>query len=120
MLQDETCGGALTLDLYSLVGAEEPDHEEYVGCWSDTDESRVMEDMLVDESMTTAMCREHCESSAAVYYATQYGNECFCGYSSDPEDYEVHGGGTCHMHCAGDSETACGELLGKNTRGGVG
>lgn len=119
-LQAETCGGQLTLDLYKLVSAEEPDHEEYVGCWSDTDESRVMQDMLVDNDMTTDMCRDHCEGSDAVYYATQYGSECFCGYSSDPEDYEAHGPGTCHMHCAGDSESACGELLTRTGQGCVG
>jgi len=41
---------------------------EYQGCYGD-EEARVMSDMLVDEGMTTEMCRNHCEGSK--FYATQ-------------------------------------------------
>lgn len=38
----------------------------------------------------------------------QFSNECFCGQSDVPADYEVHGEGVCHMRCAGDDPVACG------------
>lgn len=37
-----------------------------------------MTDMLVDDGMTTAMCRSHCEGTGAEYYATQVRVVCVC------------------------------------------
>lgn len=75
-VQDEICGGYYAFDLYRLISAEEPTDPEYVGCYRDTDEERVMTDMLVDENMTTAICRSHCEGTGAEYYATQVCSLC--------------------------------------------
>ncbi|CAM9495915.1 unnamed protein product, partial [Scytosiphon promiscuus] len=83
------------------------DTDEYEGCFADT-EQRVMADMLVDDDMTQVLCRSHCEDNGALYYATQYGNECFCGYSNAASDYEIYGEATCDMKCAGDSSSKCG------------
>ncbi|CAN0423325.1 unnamed protein product, partial [Hapterophycus canaliculatus] len=82
--------------------------DEYVGCFADT-RQRVMTDMLVDNDMTPDLCRSHCEDNGASYYATQYANECFCGYSNEGSDYEIYGPATCDMQCAGDSSIDCGE-----------
>lgn len=43
---------------------------EYAGCFIDMRE-RVLTDMLVDDDMTTDLCRSHCEDNGAKYYATQ-------------------------------------------------
>lgn len=71
--QGEYCGGYDAFDLYELEWAEEPDHEEYVGCYADTSDQRVMTNMLVDQYMTTHMCRNHCQNTGAEYYGTQVG-----------------------------------------------
>lgn len=42
----------------------------------------------------------------------QYGNECFCGESDEPSDYEVNGPNVCHMPCYGDDSVACGGYWG--------
>lgn len=47
----------------------------------------------------------------------QYGNECFCGTSSDESDYTVYGTGICHMRCSGDDSVSCGESLGGASQG---
>lgn len=75
--QEETCGGPDSFDLYRLIGAAMPTDPEYVGCYSDTNEERVMTNMLVDNGMTTAFCRSHCEGTGSKYYATQVG-VCVC------------------------------------------
>ncbi|CAM9721826.1 unnamed protein product [Ascophyllum nodosum] len=104
----QTCGGTDAFDLYKLEWASEPDDEEFVGCFGDDKDDRVLDEMIVTQSMTPSVCREHCVDKAAKFYATQYGNECFCGTSSDVSDYQVHGTGICHMRCAGEYMTSCG------------
>lgn len=57
-------------------------------------------------------CEKYSSSAPAVRYAAscvQYGNECWCG-NSDPSAYEETLG-VCHMQCAGDSTSPCGECL---------
>ncbi|CAN0291182.1 unnamed protein product [Ascophyllum nodosum] len=46
--------------------------------------------------MTSTVCRDHCTHKNTMYYATQYGNECWCGTSGLFADYEKHGKGTCN------------------------
>ncbi|CAM9643375.1 unnamed protein product, partial [Sphacelaria rigidula] len=106
---DTTCGGYYAFDLYQLEWAEAPTSEEYVGCFADSKHDRVMFNMMVSQNMTETVCRDHCVNiPGTLYYATQYGTECFCGHSSNPVDYEIHGTGVCHMECGGDPSVACG------------
>lgn len=51
--------------------APEPDDEEYVGCFGDDADNRVMGDMIIQDDMTPGVCREHCLNRSAKYYGTQ-------------------------------------------------
>ncbi|CAN0567110.1 unnamed protein product, partial [Laminaria digitata] len=50
-------------------------------------------------------CALLCEGSA--YFGTEYGNECFCGPSTD--DPKSLGERTCDRRCAGDADQICGD-----------
>eukprot|EP00903_Cladosiphon_okamuranus_P006097 g6007.t1 len=79
---------------------------EYVGCYSDTREDRVLFDKLDSPDMTTELCLEHC--SGAAFMATQYSYECFCSTDEDLE-YDRYGdGAVCDMNCLGDESETCG------------
>ena len=53
------------------------------------------------------VCFEHCNNSeGALYYGTQWGEECWCGY--DEDSYDRLGSATCDRPCAGDSTLFCG------------
>eukprot|EP00904_Undaria_pinnatifida_P006971 jgi/Undpi1/3403/HiC_scaffold_15.g06776.m1 len=104
----QTCGGVNAFDLYRMEWAPASDSPEYKGCYMDIKNDRVMGDMMEAEMMTPVMCREHCMGKGVVTYATQFGNECWCGTSAGMEEYSKHGEGVCHMRCSGDNEIACG------------
>lgn len=77
--QDESCGGYDAFDLYELVWPAESTDSEYLDCYNDKKEDRIMSDMLVDPDMTQAVCRTHCEGLDSMYYATQVGGVCVGG-----------------------------------------
>ncbi|CAN0291073.1 unnamed protein product, partial [Ascophyllum nodosum] len=106
--ESERCGGNYAFDLYKLEWPDTPADPEYMDCYADDEEERVMSNMHVSDVMTSGVCRDHCKDKKALYYATQYGNECWCGTSDVFADYEKHGRGTCHMRCTGDTSVACG------------
>ncbi|CAM9435049.1 unnamed protein product [Sphacelaria rigidula] len=87
-----------------------PSSQEYLSCFKDEYGDRVMEDRLISQDMTSSRCRTHClqVDPGHKYYATQYGNECWCGKSETFVDYDRHGLGDCNMECAGDSSEPCG------------
>lgn len=60
-------------DLYRLQWPEEPEDPEYVGCYHDDTQDRVLTHTIAVEGMTTAVCREYCSEKNAPYYATQVG-----------------------------------------------
>ena len=51
--------------------AAEPSDPEYMDCYSDRKEDRVMSQMYVDPDMTQSACRSHCEGY--MYYGLQVG-----------------------------------------------
>lgn len=70
-LQNESCGGTWAFDLYKLEWASPSTDPEYVDCYADTKDDRVMDDMLTLDGMTPSVCRAHCEGKGNSYYATQ-------------------------------------------------
>lgn len=50
----------------------EPTDPEYMDCFADKKEDRVMSKMHVAPDMTQAACRSHCDGY--MYYATQVGS----------------------------------------------
>eukprot|EP00903_Cladosiphon_okamuranus_P013409 g12494.t1 len=105
----ETCGGFKAFNLYKIEEPIEPDSDEYVGCFADDKEDRVMtHEIRGEDDMTQAVCRAHCEAFDSPFYATQYGDECWCGRSDDVMDYQRHGPGVCLAACRGDPAIACG------------
>lgn len=61
----------MAFDLYKLQWASQPVDSEYMGCYRDMTDRRLMTDMIWDESMTPSLCRQHCEGTGAMYYGTQ-------------------------------------------------
>lgn len=66
-----TCGGYFAFDLYKLSWPESSTSEEYIECFADLKTNRVMDDMMIMNDMTPAMCREHCVSLTAKFYGLQ-------------------------------------------------
>lgn len=60
-----------SIDLYKLWWPNEPEDPEYVGCYADSVDDRVLTDMTYSDGMTTAVCNAHCSDKGALYYATQ-------------------------------------------------
>lgn len=76
VVQNESCGGLHSFDLFKLWLPEAPhadEYPEYLGCFADDQHDRVMTNMIAAESMTPALCREHCSDKDASFYGTQVG-----------------------------------------------
>lgn len=72
LLQEEICGGTWAFSLYKLPWPAAPTaDDEYLACYRDTRDERVMTDKITLGHMTPAICREHCSKNEALYYATQ-------------------------------------------------
>lgn len=65
------CGGTNAFDLYKLAWAEASTDPEYMACYADKRDDRIMGNDMIQENMTQAVCREHCIMHEALYYATQ-------------------------------------------------
>ncbi|CBJ26447.1 conserved unknown protein [Ectocarpus siliculosus] len=105
----ETCGGLYAFDLYKLDGPMPSDSREYVGCFADDQEDRALANKIkFQDNMTQDVCRVYCERFGSSFYATQYGDECWCGATDDVEEYKRHGDGECIAGCFGDPAIACG------------
>lgn len=83
-----------------------PDDYEYSGCYIDDGLNRVHSGAFFKEipTMTPEDCNERCKGSP--FFATEFGNECFCGMPGD--DYAALGEGICNFDCAGDETQVCG------------
>ncbi|CAM9703874.1 unnamed protein product [Ectocarpus fasciculatus] len=82
---------------------------QYIGCFTDSQEDRVLDDMLSSrDAMSAEKCYEHCMEKGAEYMATQWARECFCSDNKDLE-YDRHGSGAvCDMECTGVEGEMCG------------
>ena len=111
---EQTCGGEKSVDIYRTNDRRNDDKQiddsnEYMDCFSDDEEERVMDYFTVIENLTPAKCRLHCSSIRnSLYYALQHGKECFCGSSDVFSDYDKYGVGKCDVPCEGDSDETCG------------
>ncbi|CAM9648942.1 unnamed protein product, partial [Ectocarpus fasciculatus] len=79
---------------------------EYVGCFHDNQEDRILGDKLDSVEMTTELCLAHCTELGAAFMATQFGFECWCS-ADELLDYERHYemndvDAVCDMSCRGD------------------
>ncbi|CAM9855150.1 unnamed protein product, partial [Scytosiphon promiscuus] len=103
------CGGFDSFSLYDLEGGElpsPPTDDNYVGCFADDQNDRVLGAQSSSSEMTSEACASYCadESPGNTHYATQWGQECWCAAEVDLR----HGDGTCDMACTGDAGTTCG------------
>ncbi|CAM9717047.1 unnamed protein product, partial [Ectocarpus sp. 4 AP-2014] len=103
------CGGILSFSLYELEEAvlpTSPPDDNYVGCFADDRQDRVLGAQTFSSEMTSEACATYCanESSGNKFYATQYGEECWCAPSVNLR----HGESTCDYACTGAAETTCG------------
>ncbi|CAM9199998.1 unnamed protein product [Ectocarpus sp. 12 AP-2014] len=79
-----------------------PSDASFLGCFADADD-RVFSVSTASASMTSATCAAICSDYA--YYATQFGEECWCGNN---DAYDTNGVAVCDMECAGDASDICG------------
>eukprot|EP00752_Nemacystus_decipiens_P012579 g11140.t1 len=103
------CGGFDAFTLYDMEDAvfpSPPSDSNYMGCFADDQRDRVLDTMAVQSNMDSEVCAAICldQSPNNKYYATQYGEECWCAAEIDLR----HDGGTCDYACPGDPETTCG------------
>eukprot|EP00752_Nemacystus_decipiens_P007837 g7002.t1 len=103
------CGGVDSFTLYQLedgVIPSPPSDSNYVGCFADDRNDRVLDTLVVRSNMNSEVCAAIClnESPSNKYYATQYGEECWCAAEVDLR----HGEAKCDLACAGDPATTCG------------
>eukprot|EP00903_Cladosiphon_okamuranus_P014055 g13064.t1 len=101
------CGGFDSFSLYDLEELPSPPTDKnYMGCFADDRNERVLGAKSSSREMTSEACASYCteESPDNTYYATQWGQECWCAAEIDLR----HGDGTCDIACTGDSGTTCG------------
>eukprot|EP00903_Cladosiphon_okamuranus_P022768 g20960.t1 len=108
-----TCGGYNAFDLFEMKRTPSPPTDSpsaptgsnYRGCFRDNKKDRVLDYMMTSRDMTSEKCATHCaKSSDNKYYATQYGEECWCAAQVDTRLRT----GTCDFACSGDARTTCG------------
>jgi len=107
---EDKCGGDNSVDVYRINNEYTSVEYEYMDCFLDKkEEERVMDYFVVIEDLTREKCRLHCSSIRnSMYYALQYGTECFCGTSDVFSDYDIYGPGVCDMECEGNPDEICG------------
>lgn len=69
--EEFSCGGEYSFDMYKLEWPEPSDDEEYVGCFVDAKDDRIMDNMITDDNMTPQLCRDHCENTYSIYYGVE-------------------------------------------------
>lgn len=91
--------------LYKLEVPEAPtDNSEYLGCYRDTRDDRVMTDKTASNGMDPVLCREYCVDRDALYYGTQVKGgrglpiPCALWASLEPEDEDPTSGIHGHVH----------------------
>jgi len=78
----------------------------YRGCYLDAVSSRTLKNgYFFGEDMTTAKCAGLCKNST--YFGTEYGGECYCGYTMGQAVKEVNSA-ECSLGCKGDKTQSCG------------
>ncbi|CAB1101161.1 unnamed protein product [Ectocarpus sp. CCAP 1310/34] len=99
-----TCGGFDSFQAFELGALDQP--EGYLGCFVDSQSSRLFSAPLVASASNTAeTCKATCAGFA--YYGLQYSEECFCGLAE--EDYTRLGtSDACGYRCSGDVLSTCG------------
>eukprot|EP00752_Nemacystus_decipiens_P005019 g4559.t1 len=86
---------------------------QYVDCFHDHPDDRVLGDMFEDvERMTPEVCRDYCTGLGAAFMAVQYAFQCFCSPDANLA-FDRHNDITgevpvCNMRCAGDEDQFCG------------
>eukprot|EP00752_Nemacystus_decipiens_P010944 g9726.t1 len=96
----------------SSESAMELEGADYLGCFHDNRQDRVLGDKFDDRAMTPELCRDHCTELGAVLMAVQYSFECWCS-SDSALDYNRHydmigEDAVCDMRCVGDEDKMCG------------
>ncbi|CAM9751708.1 unnamed protein product, partial [Sphacelaria rigidula] len=119
---EQICGGSNAISVYYGGPTPEPPpapptpapvpytgEYAYLGCFADSSTARALtgESFMNQENLTIDRCAMVCTGYA--YFGTQFGNECFCGRTSD--DPDELGRATCNMSCAGDASETCGGRL---------
>eukprot|EP00752_Nemacystus_decipiens_P001998 g1921.t1 len=81
---------------------------EYVGCFKDHKQDRVLGYKLTDFKRVKAdFCYDYCVSLGAPFMATQWSAECWCADEVEVE-FDRHGRAECNYPCVGDKEEMCG------------
>lgn len=82
---------------------------DYVGCFSDHNTWRAMDEMKHDRVDTIDECMSYCSGLDYQYAGLQWGGECWCG--SQYSKYGERWASVCNMDCTNDSSGSCGGIL---------
>ncbi|KAL7625666.1 hypothetical protein AAE478_004887 [Parahypoxylon ruwenzoriense] len=114
----EYCGDSNRVELYSTTASQpaptatlapKPTVSPYVrvGCYTELPGGRALTGAsYADDAMTLEMCASNC--AGFTYWAAEYGRECYCGDTLDPQSAPAPES-DCHtMVCTGDRYEYCG------------
>ncbi|KAI0157533.1 heme peroxidase [Xylariaceae sp. FL1272] len=112
----EYCGAGNRIEMYVTTGtiptptgtlAIKPTVVSYVyaGCYEELSTRALKGATHPDDEMTLELCAESCDGWN--YWGTEYGRECYCGNSIDPQSDKTEEA-DCGMTCAGDASEYCG------------
>lgn len=109
------CGGPDRVNIYEYQGKDFPagatvlaSYKEFSsqGCYTDSVQARIMNQVGVDDQMTVETCIDTCIAAGYHVAGVEYGNECYCSATLPVESAKATD--NCIMSCAGDSGHLCG------------
>lgn len=95
------CGASYYASVYSLSTTNTPDSGSwnYVACYNDPGNARVLQYNSESNSMSIATCQSTCKAQGFTYAGLEYGKECYCG-SSLANGATKASESQCSMSCA--------------------
>ncbi|KAM7210759.1 WSC domain containing protein [Rhypophila decipiens] len=103
----QTCGAGDRIDLYqnNLYAGRAPATLDipYLGCFVDSGDRVLPDNLLGSDEMTAELCEAHC--SDYFYFGVEYGRECWCG---DIKPTNPAPEAECSLTCTGDVKQVCG------------
>ncbi|KAL1864253.1 hypothetical protein Daus18300_007850 [Diaporthe australafricana] len=108
----EICGGGDLLSIYKSNFTFQQPMVKYTaqGCYGEPQGSRALHRVLSSAKMTSNKCLVLCSYNSFYYAGLQFGTECWCGNSLDPNAKPIDQS-KCSIPCGGDSSETCGGSL---------
>jgi hypothetical protein len=106
----QTCGSSTSLNLFNTTNAAVVKGKPagWLGCYMDSGSARLLGDFsYTAATMTSAICKQACQSKGYTYGGTSSGNQCWCG-STFTQTQNLIPSSQCASPCAGNATEMCG------------